>query len=241
MHACSTDASVTALAYRYLSSRPKRQVFKIVRLVTLKNKKSFTLAKNEIIFAFFRKSFSFKMASYLNLSPGLFFLVWSDGKNDDVVIVRIVVKRTQKTKAGCGGETGSNSRNSQLPFAMPPNPTLFSSSRSGDIMIVERTRYISPVNKYPSENMYPSFFFFLLKLCCSRLQCPENTYPQIDVPLHPGSMTGSMCILAETCTTVHCLRKALNQIDFFLAGFFTPLFHTPHPPPPPPHESKYGP
>ena len=38
------------------------------------------------------------MASYLDLSPGLFFLVWSDGKNDDVVIGQIVVKRTRKTK-----------------------------------------------------------------------------------------------------------------------------------------------
>ena len=80
------------------------------------------------------------MASYLDLSPGLFFLVWSDGKNVDVVIGRIVVKRARKTKARRGGETGSNLRNSQLPFAMPPNPTLFL-VLPGDTMIVERTQH----------------------------------------------------------------------------------------------------
>ena len=81
------------------------------------------------------------MASYLDLSPGFFCLVWPDGKNIDVVIGRIVVKRpTRKTKAGCGGETGSNLRNSKLPFAMPPNPGLFL-VLPGDTMIMERTQY----------------------------------------------------------------------------------------------------
>ena len=98
--------------------------------------------KSSFAFFFFlkKKSFSFKMASYLDLSPGLFFLVWSDGKNVDVVIGRIVVKRARKTKARRGGETGSNLRNSQLPFAMPPNPALFL-VLPGDTMIVERTQH----------------------------------------------------------------------------------------------------
>ena len=51
----------------------------------------------------------------------------------------------------------------------------------------------------------------------------QKYIPQIDAPLYPGSM----CILAETRTAVCCLRRALNRMDFFLVGFFTPLYHTP--------------
>ena len=46
--------------------------------------------------------------------------------------------------------------------------------------------------------------------------------PQI-ITLRPRSLF----IIAETCTTVCCLRKALDWTDFFLAGFFTLPYHTP--------------
>ena len=40
-----------------------------------------------------------------------------------------------------------------------------------------------------------------------------------------------MSTIAETCITAHCLRKAQDGTDFFIAGFLPPPYHTPPPPP----------
>ena len=96
--------------------------------------------------------------------PWLFCLIRSDDKDVDAVIGRMAVKRTQKTtEAGHGGETGSNLRNSKLPFAMPPNPGLF---LPGDTIMVERTQY----RLSSQQKVLNSFWEHITKwkgtLCC---------------------------------------------------------------------------
>ena len=63
-----------------------------------------------------------------------------------------------------------------------------------------------------------------------RKYIPPPPPPPPNISKYPMN-AGSMCIIAETCTTMCCLRKALDRKEFFLAGFFTPTYHTPPPPP----------